>query len=249
MRNYIAYHKVAEWGIYKTGSKRKFSHYSGHPLSKLEKTIGQNVWVISGDRIRGQMVYKLCGVYCPTRIAKSAGGGFSIIGEGAKFDPQIELTGASWLTDLLKEQRNFRYGLNEIRGGHIIESLQLISRGAQVDFGLPEEVGPNKTLPEGARKQVIVNAYERNPVARVVCINHYGSNCYVCGFNFEAHYGEIGKGYIHIHHLKPLAAIAKQYRVDPIKDLRPVCPNCHAMIHRKDPPYTLEEMQSLIMKV
>lgn len=96
---------------------------------------------------------------------------------------------------------------------------------------LAEEVAEPTTYYEGATKTISVNAYERNPEARRKCIEHYGYDCFVCGFNFEKVYGEIGKGYIHVHHLKPLSEIKEGYLVDPIKDLRPVCPNCHALLH------------------
>lgn len=86
---------------------------------------------------------------------------------------------------------------------------------------------------EGASSQVIQTRYERSLGAREVCIEHYGYSCAVCDFNFEERYGDRGKDFIHIHHLTPVANIKSNYRVDPIKDLRPVCPNCHAMLHRK----------------
>ncbi len=111
----------------------------------------------------------------------------------------------------------------------------------------PDEV-ENYTLAEGAKKQVIVNAYERNPKARRECIKHYGTKCFLCGFDFEQVYGEIGKGFIHVHHIKPLAEINEEYEVNPIQDLRPVCPNCHAMIHKRKPAYSIEEIESLIKK-
>ncbi|MFM6356828.1 MAG: HNH endonuclease, partial [Planktothrix sp.] len=79
------------------------------------------------------------------------------------------------------------------------------------------------------------------------CIEYYGTNCYVCGFDFENVFGEIGKDFIHVHHLIPLSEINQEYEVDPIKDLRPVCPNCHAMIHRKNPPFTIEEIKNLLI--
>jgi len=53
----------------------------------------------------------------------------------------------------------------------------------------------------------------------------------VCKFNFEETYGEIGKGFIHVHHIKPLAS-SGETRVDPYNDLVVVCPNCHSIIHR-----------------
>lgn len=95
----------------------------------------------------------------------------------------------------------------------------------------PDEV-ENKYI-EGSFKTVTVNAYERSKKARNKCIDHYGVNCMVCNFNFANVYGSLGEGFIHVHHLKPLSEIEKEYKVDPINDLRPVCPNCHAMLHRK----------------
>ena len=56
---------------------------------------------------------------------------------------------------------------------------------------------------------------------------------FICGFDFEKTYGEIGKGFIHVHHIVPVSEIGESYRVDYEKDLIPVCPNCHAMLHRK----------------
>lgn len=85
---------------------------------------------------------------------------------------------------------------------------------------------------EGARQQVYTTSYERNPKARIKCIEAYGYSCSICGFNFEQNFGELGKEFIHVHHLKPISKIKTEYRVDPVKDLRPVCPNCHAMLHR-----------------
>lgn len=101
-------------------------------------------------------------------------------------------------------------------------------------------------LREGAATAVTVNAYERNPLARQRCIEHYGYKCSACEFDFETIYGPAAKGLIHVHHLRPLAAVAREYEVHPINDLRPICPNCHAMIHRQDPPYTIEELRAML---
>jgi 5-methylcytosine-specific restriction protein A len=109
-----------------------------------------------------------------------------------------------------------------------------------------EEADVSKTYSEGTTKQVMVNVYERSAEVRTICINRYGLNCSVCSFNFEKTYGEIGEGFIHVHHLKPLAEIGKGYKLNPIKDLRPVCPNCHAMLHQKKPAYSIEELKTII---
>lgn len=101
-----------------------------------------------------------------------------------------------------------------------------------------------ESLFEGAKKQIIVNAYERNIKAKRECIKEYGYKCGVCGFDFEKTYGEIGIGYIEIHHLKPLCEINREYQVDPVNHLRPVCPNCHAMLHRAN--LSIEELKDRI---
>jgi 5-methylcytosine-specific restriction enzyme A len=108
---------------------------------------------------------------------------------------------------------------------------------------LPEQVEHPERYVEGASRTIAVNAYERNAKAREACIKHYGIACVVCGFNFEATYGSIGVGIIHVHHLVPLAEIKKEYVLDPIRDLRPVCPNCHAIIHRTQPPLSIEQLK------
>jgi hypothetical protein len=147
--------------------------------------------------------------------------------------------------DFFTQAIDFRFhrvvGLTEeqfrtwLQGGEVIQ-----------DGLLPEEVRVPDNFYEGATRKVSVNVYERNPAARKACLEHYGYTCQVCGFDFEATYGELGQDFIHVHHLTLIATIQKTYQVNPIDDLRPVCPNCHAMIHKKNPPYTIAEMQAII---
>jgi 5-methylcytosine-specific restriction protein A len=113
---------------------------------------------------------------------------------------------------------------------------------------LPQEVSNEETVFEGAKKLVTVNIYERDPNARRKCIAHWGLKCLVCGFDFSSAYGDIGQGFIHVHHLKPLSEIGGQYSLDPIKDLRPVCPNCHAMLHREIPAMSIESLGKILAK-
>lgn len=109
-----------------------------------------------------------------------------------------------------------------------------------------DEIPNPETVFEGVKKEIIVNRYERNREAREKCIAAHGYKCAVCGMDFEKIYGEIGRGFIHVHHVVPLSTIGKEYELNPIKDLVPVCPNCHAMLHRKDPPYKIEELNIII---
>jgi hypothetical protein len=99
---------------------------------------------------------------------------------------------------------------------------------------------------EGELEQVLVNVYERDRNARSACLAHHGTTCIVCGFNFYEKYGEIGHGFVHVHHVKPLCEIGERYIVDPVRDLRPVCPNCHAMLHRKTPCLTVEQLRAIL---
>ena len=106
----------------------------------------------------------------------------------------------------------------------------------------PDEI-PSSGYPEGNLHRITVNKYERDRSARQACIDQYGLNCVVCDLNFEGRYGSVGTGYIHVHHLIPISEVGDDYRVKPIEDLRPMCPNCHAMIHRRNPPLSIEELR------
>lgn len=118
--------------------------------------------------------------------------------------------------------------------------------GDEESLPLPEEIDGPALLIEGARQRIWVNRYERDPEARRQCIAHYGARCVVCDFDFGATYGTVGVGFIHVHHLLPLSKIGTAYKVNPVADLRPVCPNCHGIIHRRSPPYELEEIRSFL---
>lgn len=99
---------------------------------------------------------------------------------------------------------------------------------------------------EGDRFSVVVNKYERSTVNRFLCIAKHGTSCSICGFDFKKKYGQMGDGFIHVHHVVPVSKLGPGYVIDPEKDLTPVCPNCHAMLHRKDPPYQPDELRQLI---
>lgn len=102
---------------------------------------------------------------------------------------------------------------------------------------------------EGRFFSVVLKGRERNPKARAAAIKAHGVDCKVCDTNFEKVYGKIGQEYIHVHHLVQVKDRTGEYFVDPINDLKPVCPNCHAMLHKKDPPYSIEEMREIIRKL
>ena len=102
-----------------------------------------------------------------------------------------------------------------------------------------------ETFLEGKSKEIVQTKYERNPQARKICLNHHGYSCQICDFNFETFFGNVGKGFIHVHHINSIAEIGKEYEIDPKNDLIPVCPNCHAMIHSRRPAFSIEEIKEI----
>jgi hypothetical protein len=132
---------------------------------------------------------------------------------------------------------------------YVIDLLKNGVPAAYPNFTLqPDEVNEDAAeyYPEGSRQSVLVNKYERNTKAREKCIEHHGVICKACDFDFEDNYGEVGEGFIHVHHIVPVAEIGESYQVDPINDLIPVCPNCHAMIHKRKPPYSIDEIKEML---
>jgi hypothetical protein len=122
--------------------------------------------------------------------------------------------------------------------GDIESRLEKLLNEYQASFAEP--------IIEGTPKTVSITLYERNPLARQQCIAHYGTDCHACGFSFGATYGETADGYIHVHHLNPLSSTRGEGAVDPIKDLRPICPNCHAVAHLQNLPLSIAELKRIL---
>lgn len=110
-----------------------------------------------------------------------------------------------------------------------------------------DEEGSNG-FPEGARKTVVVNRYERDPRNRAAAIAIHGCKCFACGLQMSDRYGDIADGFIEIHHLKPLHTLGEDYCVDPYLDLIPLCPNCHSIVHRRSPQLSLDELKIFLEK-
>lgn len=109
----------------------------------------------------------------------------------------------------------------------------------------PEEVD-DSGYPEGSLKRIWVNAYERSATARARCIAHHGWRCAACDLLLSERYGPVAEGLIHVHHLRPVSQLGHGYHVDPVADLRPICPTCHAVIHRRTPPLSIKEVRTLL---
>lgn len=101
----------------------------------------------------------------------------------------------------------------------------------------------NEDLHEGAMRRSMTTRYERNKRARAACLALRGYRCSVCGMSFEDVYGAMGRDFIEVHHLERIADVGGKRTVDPERDLRPVCANCHRMLHTRVPAYTIEELR------
>jgi len=104
----------------------------------------------------------------------------------------------------------------------------------------------NDRYVEGALRDVQMQRYERSPAARQACLSHYGYDCFACGTNLRRHYRGLPVELIHVHHEEPLAANPGPRAVDPVAELKPVCPNCHAVIHSRTPPYSIGELRQML---
>lgn len=135
-------------------------------------------------------------------------------------------------------------------GNHFAYNRVFWIPSARETFYLPDEITENdaSTSKEGTRTQRTVNAYERNRSARNICIQEHGAICAVCDFDFERQYGDIGRGFIHVHHKIPLSEIGEEYELDAKRDLVPLCPNCHAMVHKLDDPSDIADLKERMTK-
>ena len=100
---------------------------------------------------------------------------------------------------------------------------------------------------EGSQSLVTHKRYERNQsLIRTIKQKAFKKNkmlnCEICGFSFLDTYGEIGAGFIEAHHINPLNEREGE-KVTKSKDITLVCSNCHRMLHKKTPVYSIQELK------
>lgn len=170
-----------------------------------------------------------------------------LIGDRLHWSPEADDIGLGILVEFEKRQGHWHWIMQK-EFARAVESLGLVNSKFRSD-PMPGEM-PESAITqfrEGAVLRVAVAAYERNPDARRACLKHYGRKCAVCGFDFDENYGaKVAQGFTHVHHIRPLSDVGKEYTVDAIRDLRPVCPNCHAVIHLRTPPWGIDELKSAV---
>lgn len=144
------------------------------------------------------------------------------------------------------------------RKGHHPGLVEVIAKASALPLPQPSYVrvaapvvGPGAEVPtiastsssEGRRYEVTITKVERDPRLRDLCLARYGTRCCACGVDLGEAYGPAGAGLIHVHHLHPAAEGERE--TDAIRDLRPVCPNCHMVIHAGEALRTVEEVGAM----
>lgn len=124
----------------------------------------------------------------------------------------------------------------------ILALLPVEVDGGDQDAQMPDVVG----LPEGARCRVEVNRYERDRRNRAAALAIHGYQCKACDLDMSHKYGSDAVGLIEVHHVTPVSMVGPNYIVDPKSDLVPLCPNCHAVVHRRSPPFTVGEVRKML---
>lgn len=176
------------------------------------------------------------GTKCVARVDEKTAD-LSVLPEGKW--TRFELT-CSRLTDKSDAQRD----AEEVGGACLALLLSLLPTE---EDGV-EICSLGQGLPEGALTRVAVNRYERRPANRAAAIAAHGATCKACGFNFARFYGTLGEGFIEVHHRIPVSNMGGSYVINPVKDLIPLCSNCHQMVHREDPPINAEELRSMLVE-
>ena len=120
--------------------------------------------------------------------------------------------------------------------------LALLPVEDQDDVRLPGASG----YEEGGASIQRVTRYERDRRNRAAAIAIWGASCKACEINFESRYGSVAAGFIEVHHTTPVSVLEPGTVVDPARDLVPLCPNCHAVVHRRDPPFSVDEVRDMV---
>ncbi|KAA8456940.1 HNH endonuclease [Weissella paramesenteroides] len=158
-----------------------------------------------------------------------------------------------WFSLRLVENIDIEINLQDLRDWGLKGNIQSLR---QLDDGIVKHIEHICSLDtdlttiahlEGNKKVIYTTKYERNPQNRAKALEYQGYTCKACGFNFERTYGDIGKFFIEVHHVTPLFSLDEEMRIDPRKDLVPLCSNCHRMIHRsKTKMMSVSELSRII---
>ena len=253
VENFVAYHSVRTMG--RTLSSVERLHFYSRKLGLLTKALGQKDWVIQGLPQGKDTSFELVGCYVAESVSSVVGEeGLHVI-EGGRVDLLVEpvrLNDCDWFGALKESQANFSLGFNRVSDDTLVRSLEALI-GTQQRFPSDNELPDIESVVigrEGALKLVTHLRRERD--AKLVSakkddvLRRLGRlSCEACGFIFEAAYGDLGSGFCEVHHRKPLASAGENVSTS-LDDLAVVCSNCHRMLHRSQPMFSVEELADIV---
>lgn len=211
--------------------------------------VGADAWLLLQGSIRGLIGHGTI-TSTPYRDAHYANAGETSLYVNVDFDALFPVGDQIPMEVLLERVPDAGWRTTFSSGRRVPEIEEPAIRAIWAEYMPADENDPilphPGTFPDRAITRVVMNRYERDPHARRLCLAHFGTSCAACGFSFEAAYGQAGDGFIHVHHLVPVSQLGSGYELDPIRDLVPLCPNCHYMAHRRRVPYTPSELRRMM---
>lgn len=117
----------------------------------------------------------------------------------------------------------------------------------RVELEAPEKV-IRKSYLEGQKKERVLELISRNYRLAIEAKKKWGLDCQICGFNFEKTYGPLGREFIEVHHLRQLARQDGKGSKITVEDVRPVCSNCHSIIHRRKDMLLLRKVKRALRR-
>lgn len=121
----------------------------------------------------------------------------------------------------------------------LVASIACLMEDASEDDDIEGDV-------EGASVTITLTKKERSPRNRMLAIMIHGEICGVCNIEPRKEFGDGLGNIIEVHHIEPLAESGEGKVYNPQTDLVPLCPNCHRMIHSRNPAYTPYELKELL---
>lgn len=217
--------------------------------SSARVSIGADAWLLLQGSIRGLIGHGTV-VSAPYEDAHYADAGQTSLYVNVDFDALLPVGDQIPVDVLMERAPNAGWKATFTSARKVPASDEPAIRALWAEYTPDDENDPilpqPGTFPEEALTRVVMNRYERDSHARRLCLAHYGTSCAACGFSFEAAFGQAGEGFIHIHHVVPVSQLGPGYELDPIRDLVPLCPNCHYMAHRRSVPYTPSELRRMM---
>jgi len=128
-------------------------------------------------------------------------------------------------------------------------SKSVIRRQAEQDYS-------QIIIEEGTVDERTVEQRKRSAKLRKIAITEFKKGhggkifCETCRFDFSRAYGNHGKGFIEIHHTKPVHQVDLRGRrtklPKALEEVVLLCSNCHRMVHRRKNMLSISELKSII---